>query len=137
MTPALGGILLLCRSAPSQPFSGWRAIGSPSRPRIRRRAAPPSPRLLSRIAPHHPDRPVAACRLSDRAADPLLPGDRPGALALPVPSLSDSVLPCALHSEPPTPGLLFRFLLHVYLPATGIERDLDLALLTPLDPRVS
>jgi len=82
--------------------------------------------------------PVAAVRLSDRTAEPRLLCDGPGVIAFPVPSLSDSILPCGI-GELLDGDLRFRFLVHVYLPhaAAEPERDLGLALLTPLDARVS
>jgi len=77
--------------------------------------------------------------------------DEPGARGYIVPSLSDSIVPCTVNSnpyddpyadlywEPEFPGDTYVFgdayLLHVFLPATG-ERDLGLALSSPFDAHV-
>ena len=85
--------------------------------------------------------PVGVIDLADRDKEPELICNGPGAVALPVPALADSLVPC-VEAEffPPTSPLGFRLLLHAFRPTAppeDREKNLGLALALPFGPSVN
>jgi hypothetical protein len=84
----------------------------------------------------HSSRPVGVVDLARPDAPPRFICNGTGTQAAPVPSMSDSLIPCVIFED--VPDDLDRYLLRVFLPGTDQELVLDgLALDTPLAPRVS